>query len=220
VDILRMNQQFFNEFKLPSLHRYMKGFQEALVRDDVQALYQLLDRAVMNPLSGAEQQLRFNRPDGGIAQFRMHFYFLEQDEGGKRFYCSVRDMTERVALSDHLRLLSRVATDSVIFARRQSDGSTVYQVAMHGLEEDLGMDRQEMEAELNDGRFFQRVAVGDRARFARLNRPAGDEQRETDFNIRVAADTGCDLDLMLHADDTHERKIGVDYVISLRKADD
>ncbi len=215
VDIVRFNEQYYKEFRMPALHRHMKQMQRMLVEEDIPTLHYLLNQAMRDPLEGAESTLRFQRPDGSISQFRMHFFFVERDESGKRFYGSLRDLTEFITLNDHIRLLSAVVTDSVLFVRRK-EGRWLCRVTVHALADDLGLAWLEFEEELNNGAFYQRLDQADRERLVAFT---GDQANNGVFSepFRVAAANGKTLRLRMKCDAVRDKKSGVEYILTLRK---
>ncbi|MBR0410483.1 MAG: hypothetical protein IJI25_05710 [Eubacterium sp.] len=99
----------------------------------------------------------FKKIDGSSASFLIHFYFLNEDGDQRRFYGSARDVTEKTNLHWHMELLSRFTSRTVIFLL-YSQGQYSFEVPAHGLEKDMGLSRQELEKELNDGAILS-VAV-------------------------------------------------------------
>ncbi len=216
VDIVRLNQQYYNEISGADFRKRMKNIQNVLLPEDVPVLYDMLSRAMADPINGAGGVLRFDRSDGAVAQFRMHFYFVEQDESGRRFYGSVHDLTEFITLNDHMRLLSRVSVDSTVFVRRRKE-KWDYHVVIHGLAEETGLDREQLEQALNDGSFLRSVPPDDRAKLEKLREEGGKSGESLTRVIRFLPPGKEALRLRLQYSFVHDAKSGVVYIITIRK---
>ncbi len=219
VDILRFNQQFYQETRAASFSKRPRAIQRTVIEEDAPALNELFDRAVEDPVNGATGVVRFSRLDGAVAQFRMHVFFLEEDEKGKRFYCSVQDLTQFVTLNDHMRLIARLSPDNVIFLRGRGTELT-FQVAVHGLEGALGLTREELERELNEGSFRERLDPSERERLLQLIVDAGMCMEEFSPAFRVTGADGRQLRLRVKFDSVRDEASGVEYLMLLRRADD
>ncbi len=215
VDIVRYNQQFYNEIKVPNFSRHTRSFQKALLQEDVPLLYEMFDKAERDPLNGAGGVVRFERTDGTISQFRVRFFFQEEDEAGKRFYGSIYDLTQFITLNDHMRLLSQVSKDSVIFVLKRG-GVWNFRVVIHGLAEELGITREEYEQELNSGRFFSRVDSREREEVWRVT--MSDEAKRSGFSfpVTITGKNGTSVYLQIRLDWVHDRSSGVEYIMRLR----
>ena len=76
-------------------------------------------------------------------------------------------MTELTNLNRHMDLLSRFLSECVIF-QVYNHGIYSFRVAAQGLEQEMQISREELELELNSGKFIRRVAKKDRRRIVRL----------------------------------------------------
>ena len=218
VDVIRYNQQFYEETKLPNFSRRTKAIQRHMPPEDRARLRELMEQAVKNPLGGAGGVLRFTHPNGGFSQYRMHFFFLEEDDSGKKFFVSTQNLTRFITLNDHMRLLSLVSTDTIVFMRRRR-GEWIYQPVVHGLEEATGLSRRELASEFSSKWFYRRVDAGERdalRRFAMEN--AGGEAKmgiSEPFHIRT--EHGGRVALRLWIFNTHDKNSGVEHILLLRK---
>ncbi len=215
VDIMRYNQNFYDEVKIPGFNEYTQSIQKMALPEDLPILYGLFEKAIDDPLNGATGAVRFRKPDGTICQHRMHFYFLGEDERGKRFYGSIHDLTEFITLNDHMRLLSQIFPDSVVFLRKKR-GKWTSRVVIHGLREDMGLTAEEFEQELNSGNFFQRLEPGIRDQL----RQAADSPKGLDqftSPTRISTTSGIPLDVTVWFFGLHDKTSGVEYIMLLRK---
>ena len=216
VDIVRFNQKFYDEVKIPNFNEHTKGIHKMALPEDLPVLYGLFQKAEEDSLNGATGVVRFFKPDGSICQHRMHFYFLGKDERGKRFYGSIHDLTEFITLNDHMRLLSRVFPDSVVFLRRR-EGRWSSRVVIHGLRGELGLDAPAFEQELNDGVFLERMDEGSREQLRRI--AADPEQRTERFSApaQITSADGSLVDVTVWFIGVHDKTSGVEYIMMLRK---
>ncbi len=218
LDITRYNQQFKTETRVSDIERRMQNIQQFIMPEDIPLLFELLRRAMKNPTSGAEGVLRFYRSDNSIAQLRARFFYLEEDKSGKKFYGSIHDLTEFVTLNDHLRLLSQISMDSVVFARRREEGWT-FHVVIHGLEHALKISWTQLRDELTDGRFYERFGKRREALYALFARSAK-SGKPFSFTEDMLCEDGAILPVCGRADYVHDEASGVEYVLTLRKRAD
>ncbi len=215
VDIVRYNQQFQQETRLPAFSRHTKGIQRQVFSEDLPLFYSLLDQAVKDPLGGADGVVRFNLADDVLTQVRLHFYFMGTDEKGKRFYGSLRNITHFVTPNDQMRLLSMMIPNSVIFLRRD-DAGLKFQAVIHGLRKDMGLSREELERELEDGRFRTRLDPAEREELLQTIVRFGMRMRDFSPPFRVAVPGG-EIRLRMRFDRVQDKSSGVEYIMILRR---
>ncbi len=216
VDVVRFNQQFYDEFKMPNFQKHMNGIQHMMPQEDLPKLHGILQRAMDAPAEGARGELRFNRPDGTISQFRVRFFFLKEDENGKRFYGSIHDLTDFITLNDHVRLLSRVNPDSIIFMRRLKDHWSA-RVVIHGLKDEIGLSREELQQELDDGKFYERVEPDSREQLMGLTTAPDKQAQEYSAPFHLRTPQGEPIELKAWFFGVHDKASGVEYILVLRK---
>ena len=196
----------------------MDNIQRFMPEKDKKRLYELLDKADRDRLNGAAGVMSFARTDGDYARFLIHFYFLNETDGSKRFYGAARDVTEMAKLGNHMALLSRHSSRSVVFLVRQH-GHYSYEVAAHGLEATMKLTRDQFEAELNDSSFFERIPAESRKRLVRLNRSSGEDRQGYSEALTLTAGDGAPVQLFLRADPVNEPDSDVRWIYSIRRAD-
>ncbi|MBE7009850.1 MAG: EAL domain-containing protein, partial [Ruminococcaceae bacterium] len=219
VDVVRFNQQFCDEAKIPHTQKNMNAIQRLVPQEDLPGLYELLEKAIKDPLNGATGEVRINRPDGTVSQFRVHFFFLEEDENGKRFYGSIHDLTRFITLNDHMRLLSQISPDTVVFMRKRQ-GKWSYHVVVHGLADYMGVSKEQLQNDLSDEGFYARVE--ERAKEQLLSLAKSSEQKMDNFSepfLFTGAD-GRKLWLRAWFYGVHDEHSGVEYILILRRAGD
>ncbi len=223
VDILRYNQQFYQETKSQHFSRRTKSIQRLLVPEDVPVLYALLEEALKRPLNGASGVLRFVQTDGSIYQYRLRFFYMEEDDNSRKFYCSAQNLTKYITLNDHVRLLSMVSTDTTVFLRERR-GKWTYQVVVHGLEREMGLSREQLSRELADKSFFERISPQARQMLQRILEapPDGDaaesapEEDTRPTPVRFTTPGGRKIALRQWLFHVHDRTSGVKYILLLR----
>ena len=171
VDIIRFNHKFQEAVDVPDFTERLNSIQRFMPPMDRKLLFSTLEKARLDKLNGASAVLAFDRIDGGFSRFWIHFYYLDEAEGRMRFYGSAKDVTELMNLNKHMDLLSRYLSECVIFLV-QNHGLYLYQVAAQGLEQEMQISREQLEKELNSGRFFRRVVRKDRKKIMRLGADA------------------------------------------------
>ena len=218
VDIVRFNRQLYDEVNLSSFNDITRALQDRALPEDAPRLYELLDQAYSDPLDGAGGVIRFMRADGSTAQFRMQFFFLEEDENSRTFYGSVHDVTSTNRLSEQMGLLTRLSPASIIFLQH-TGGELRFRVATHGLERALGIGRDELDHELNIGAFRERLDPREREALLQLIVNSGMNMGSFSPPFRVTAADGTEQMLCMRFDSVHDKASGVEYVLVLSPVD-
>ena len=167
VDIIRFNHKFQEAVNVPDFSERLGSIQRFMPPVDRKLLINTLEKARLDKMNGASAVMSFLRTDGSYSRFWIHFYYLDEADGRMRFYGSARDVTELMNLNKRMGLLSRYLSECVIFLV-QNHGLFLYQVAAQGLEQEMQISREQLEKELNSGRFFRRIACKDRKKIIRL----------------------------------------------------
>ena len=161
VDIIRFNEQFYEAIGPASdLDDRLHDAQRFVPDDERARFFDLFKRATQDQLNGATDVVGFFRADGTLARFVMRVYYLGESEEGKRFYGSVRDITEIVDRDTQLKLLSEHLPMTIVFMRR-IQGRWRMRVIVHGLSEEMGIGWEQFERELNEGSFRNRIVKAD-----------------------------------------------------------
>ncbi|MBE7004963.1 MAG: EAL domain-containing protein [Ruminococcaceae bacterium] len=208
VNVVRYNRWFFEEAGDPALFEQTDAFLRRLVPGDLPRLYELLEMAEASPTEGAGGVLRFRRSDGAVAEFRLFFYYMEEDDNGKKYYASLQNLTRYLTLDDHIRLLSAVCADSVLFVRRRGEGWS-FQTVAHGLEDALGMTAEAFERQCAALGFFDQMAH--EAEKDALSAESG--ARTVEF---PTAD-GREVDVSCRCVAVQDRESGVEYILVVRR---
>ena len=223
VDVIRYNRQYYEETHRKDDGKHRKAIQNALIKEDVPRLYELLEEAIQRPLDGAEGVLRVVQEDGSVCQFRVRFFFMEEDKSGKMYYGSVEDLTRLITLNDHIRLLSSIYEESILFMRKHR-GKWTYQMVIHGLEDYLMLSREDIEQELNGGTFYKRVDGGMQETLQQLaaNTEMNVDMAVEDYSVPFHIVDGADRKVMLQAQfySIHDKASGVEYILLFRKETD
>ncbi len=216
VDIVRHNDQLDREIRVAGIEGRLESIQNFLVPEDKPEFYRILEEAMQVSGSGAEGVVRFVQPGNVIEPFRVRFFFLNEDEEGRHFYGSAHNLTEFTTLNDHMRLLSQVSTDSVVFARKVGSRWS-FRVVIHGLREALGLSYRKMQNELDDQSFYERIEKSTRERLIRFARGETDDgEAGFSFPFPIRTESGQPLLLRVKFDYVHDKASGVEYVLTLR----
>ncbi len=218
IDCIRYNQQFYNEVASDQFDLLLKSAQRLVVEDDIPVLYGLLEQAMNDPLNGAAEVVRFRRNDGTVSQFRLRLFYLDEDENGIRFYGSVQDITQLDKLHGQMRMISRLSNDEVVFLRKRSGGGFIFQVTVHGLEEVLGISREEFEQELDNNAFVERISDYDRMWLEQMIRDSNMQMEDFSPPFAVMGTGEKPVRLQLKFEAVQDKSSGVEYLMILRKA--
>jgi hypothetical protein len=156
VDIIRFNEQFYEVVNDSAFHERMKGIQRFMPPEDQERLLRALEQASRDRLNGSSEVVNFYKTDGKTFRFLIHFYYLGEDGGNKRYYGSVQNITEITKLQKQMELISEFFSGCLIFVRERKDGFS-FHVAAQGLAEEMGLTGEDLEKELNDRVFLKRI---------------------------------------------------------------
>lgn len=156
VDIVRFNEQFYEAVNVQDFHNRLDDIARFMPPADFDKMENALTRAMTDQLNGASEVMTFFRTDGGAARFLIHFYYLGEDGGVRRFYGSARNVTDFTNLQHHMKLLSHFFSECIIFLMPR-EGRYLFEVAAYGLEAETGLTKAQMEEELLSGAFYRRI---------------------------------------------------------------
>lgn len=219
VDIVRFNQQFFEAVNVPDFMERVESIQRFMPEGDAKLMRTLLEQAYEDRLNGASGVMAFSRVDGDYSRFLIHFYFLNETDGSKRFYGAARDVTEITNLNRHMDLLSRYSSHSVVFLI-QRRGRLAFEVAAHGLEGSMKLSRERFEAELNDGSFYERVSPEGRAALMRTCLDATEQKQGFSSQFTMTDGEGEPLELFIKSDFVDAEDSDVRGILSIRLAEE
>lgn len=217
IDIIRFNQQFYQTVNAQDFSQRLLSIQKYMPEAEVRELIHTVNRAYDDRLNGAGGVFTFTNIDGSAARFLIHFYYLNEDGEMRRFYGSVRNVTEITNLHRHMELLSRFTSRTVIFLLYR-EGKYFFEVTAHGLAAAMGISKQQLEEELNNEEFYKRlIPLGESVLWKIAQRCA--ESRESDSaRFRMEGADGAKLDLIVDADYVDDELGDVRCIMSMRKA--
>ncbi len=218
LDCIRYNQQFYNEVDSDQFDLLLHSAQRLVLEEDLPILYGLLEQAMHDPLGGAADVVRVRRKNGVISQFRLQFFFLDEDENGMRFYGSVHDITHLDKLHSQLRMISRLSNDEVILVRKRDSG-LLYQVSVHGLEDAFAASREMLEHELNEGEFRKRMDDKTAEDILSKLRQSGTQMQDFSPAFKVRGAGGKEVLMQYRIDAVQDKSSGVEYLLVLRRAE-
>lgn len=216
VNIIRFNEQFYEAVNVPDFHQRLVSIEQFMPESDRRLIVNLMHRAEEDRLNGASGVMSFGRIDGGYSRFLIHFYYLDSTGEQKRFYGAARNVTEITNLQKHMELISKYASDTIIFLKLRN-GEYSFEVVAHGLADYVKIPRDQLEKELSTGAIYARVIGDDRKRLFRLCMDAIQSMHSfsTPFTMRTGSGEG--VHLSLNSDYVDEETSDVRYIISIRK---
>ena len=158
TDIVRFNEQFYASVNAADFAERLNNIERWMPPEDVPKMHEVFQKAMTNKLNGAEEILRFYKPDGTLSSYSIHFYHLGKKEGGERFYGSAKDVTELTDLREEIKLIANYSKDSLVFLRKV-DNKWIYSVASRGLADVFDISPMELEKELNNNEFSRKRVV-------------------------------------------------------------
>ena len=128
------------------------------------------------------------------------------------------DVTEVMHVRSQMRILSRHLTDEVLFLRRK-DELLEYEVAIHGLADQLHMTPCEFEDCLNSGQFCQYVEGHQDIPHQEYTRQFISEIVDHQKLMKIHLPQVGDLSVIARADRVQEPKSSIEYIVILRLTD-
>ena len=215
VDIVRFNEQFYEEMGIENLENYLSGNQAYVEEHDRERYFGLLKDAMEDELNGATDVIRYRRVDGAPIDCLMHFYYLGEFDGCRRFYCTVRNMTQITEMREELRLVSRIERFTVAFLKHYKN-DWHFRLAIHGLVKEFGMSRSSLEEELESRVFFDRVE-GEAGNYLRaLSYQPDDKLGDFCMPLNIRTNTGEIIKTTLSSYYVEEARCVFSYVLVLR----
>lgn len=215
VDIIRFNHKFQEAVDVPDFSERLENIQRFMPPADRKLLYSTLEKARLDKMNGASAVMTFGRIDGTYSRFWIHFYYLDEAEGRMRFYGSARDVTELTNLNRHMDLLSRFLSECVVFLIYHH-GVYSYQVAAQGLEKEMQISREQLEQELNSGKFFRRVDRKDRKKIIRTGVNALRKKENFISSFNMIMNGGEPKGFFLKSDFVEDETSDVKCILSVR----
>ena len=213
VDIVRFNDQFYKTVNARDFHKNLAGIQRLMPRGEVPKLYNLLAAAEADQLNGANGVLEFTRFSGEPCRYLFRFYYLGEKDCGKRFYGSVRDVTELTELQNQMKLISRFSSDTVVFLRHIED-IWKFSVIVHGTKDALGLSRAELQDELDSMRILDRVDDATRRQLTEMTHASENESASLQFKVTNVK--GQPIELHLRIDAVNDPSSDVTAIFAFR----
>ena len=215
VDIVRFNEQFYEELGIENLEQHLAHNQDYVDERDRERYYALLDDALKNEVNGVTDVIRYRRLDGTPFDVLLHFYYMGEIDGSKRLYGTVRNVTQVTELRDELQLMSHVTRASVAFMRYHP-GCWDFSLNVHGLRDELGISRAAFEQELNDRSFFDRLEPEPGAYLKNLSYEPDDELEITRMPLNITLDDGTVVRTYLSSYAVRDDRLVFSYVLVLQ----
>jgi len=168
IDIIRYNEQFYEAVGVPDFESRRADVPRFVPPEEMPRLFKLFENATNDLLNGASDVIGFFGRGDTLARFIMRAYYLGENDEGKRFYCSVRDVTETAEMQIQLKMLSNHLPMSVVFMRHLANRWHL-QLIIHGLANETGLSYEQFQSELSNGTVMKRIDPDD---FERLKTSA------------------------------------------------
>ena len=178
VDIIRYNQQFYRMvgIELGDMNRRLSGIQNFIFPEDREKMYDMLARALRDRLNGASGVVRVYKPSGALCWIALQMYYLDENEQGRLFFASARDVTETQYIN---------ADIPGGYYRCAVDGDYAFMHVSQGFEDLVGFTAAELR-ERFDNRFAKLVHPEDlpalRARVEAIRR--GETPKPKPFRLQ------------------------------------
>ena len=184
IDIVRFNEQFYSSVDVPDFHEKLCSIQNVVPEEDRPRLYELLDKAVENRLGGSSGRLRFYKIDGTLTDFNMRFYYLGEKEDGKRFYGIANNITDLTDKEQMLKEICNYSSATMAFGRIRND-TLEFSVVSFGLADFFGLTTKELEKELNDFSFIERIDEKNRPNARKIAEEVANGNEEISYECLV-----------------------------------
>jgi hypothetical protein len=168
-----------------------------------------------NKLNGSTGILHFYKTDGTLTNYIMRYYYLGEQSGFHKFYGMANNTTALTDLQEQMSLISRFSSETIIFLSRKND-IWHFNVAVHGLEKVIGLDKVQLEKELNDWSFFKRMEGVDEDRIRRLALDYLGKDMGFNYDFKLKNDDGSIITLNLKADPVKGEANNVEYILTYR----
>ena len=198
VDIIRFNEQFYKAVGVSDFAEKIASIQNVMPVEDKKLMYELLQSAVDNRLTGSSGPLRFYKINGTLSTYFMRFYYIgEMEDGKKRFYGSATNVSSLYDLKEELDLVKKYSRDNLVFVRRIND-KWVYEVVSHTLADVVGLSIQELEVQMNNGEFAKRVTNKEEfIEFMKKVNQYSEEDRNFSFVVKLPDKNGKEISVEL-----------------------
>ena len=216
VDIVRYNQLFYEAVNVPDFVERLVHIERFVPEADLPVLYRILKEAKENPLNGSVGYVHFYKTDGTLTTFLMQFYYLNETPEGSRLYCSARNVTELADMKEQMSIISGTISDSILFMRRRND-KWEFEVIAHGLNNVTGIEKEQLQKELDDGSFWKRVSKENIQKLLSYVTDSFEKREGFESEVTFKNAKGKEITLYLTADSAAGRASNVDYVITFHR---
>ena len=149
-----------------------------------------------------------------------YIYVAEQCQVNDRFgnlcwQAMAVDVSEVMKLRNQMMFLSKYMAGTILLLRR-TEGHLEYEVAVHGLHDDLGLDEKELEDALNGGTFCKWVKGYKDIPHHEYTEQFIKTILNTAREMEVTLPDGRTLTLQAHADPAMDSYYDVEYIVDLR----
>ena len=216
LDIIRFNEQFYETVGVPDFHERITSIQRWMPPEDIPVYKATLQKAIEERENGAEALLHFANSNGTMTSYIIHFFYLGDQDEGKRFYGSAHNITKRAELQQQMQLITRFSSDSIIFLKRVND-AWVYSVIAHGQEDRIGMGAKEFEEALNTRSFHKRLHKTSESRSRRNLEAFLKDHKTKIYDLKYVNPSHQTIELSVRLDPVDDPASNVDAIVTFRE---
>lgn len=217
VDIVRFNQQFYTSVNVPDFQSRLNNIERFMPKEDISKLHNALEHSKENRLNGSQELLRFYKTDGTLSTYIMRFYYLGVQEGTDRFYGSANNITSLANLKEKLGLIAKFSSNTIIFMERQKkEQKWQFEVLAHGLQDVLGVSKEEFEKGLNDRTLYKFLDKKNTEIISTFVVDAFTNKHSVTSNYDFLKKDGTLVPLKLKADPVDDEISNVEFIITIQ----
>ena len=214
VDIIRFNEQFFESVNASDFSQRLKNIGRFVSENQREGFYQMFAKATTDYLNGASGTFTFSKADGSEVNFFIHVYYIGEDGDRKKFYGSAKDVTEIIDFNNKMNVLSTFLTDCIVIMKNRGK---LYSsdIVIYGNQNLIGLSREELTNELNNGTFYNHIDEADRKRIFDLT--VYSQKNKSNFTARfhLQVSGGENIPMRMKVCRINEKQYNSDYILIL-----
>ena len=119
-------------------------------------------------------------------------------------------------MKEQMSIISGTISDSILFMRRRND-KWEFEVIAHGLNNVTGIEKEQLQKELDDGSFWKRVSKENIQKLLSYVTDSFEKREGFESEVTFKNAKGKEITLYLTADSAAGRASNVDYVITFHR---
>ena len=220
VDITRFNEQFYeivNEkeqfaSRQNDIERWMPEIDRPVFR-------KMFEDAKEHKATGGVCAVRTAKTDGLLVTFLIRAYYLGTKAEGDLFYASVNNITNITDLQEHMQLIAKYSSDTIIFMKKFNKKWS-FHLACHGLRDVTGYELEEFEELLNSHRLVELIDKKSADKIYQISLKYYEEKKHFAIPFTFKCKDGSKIKLHLDANPVADQANNVEYLVTLRRLED